>query len=202
MRYIAHVSPNIDDWSTRHSVLAMARRTADLINALDADRPDPSEVAVVLRAYGEADDTELTACDVDGMRAAAVLLREVLAAETADGAAGHLNRLLAEHTGPFRLTSHGGSSPWHPHLDQDDDAPWDEWLLASSCMALAVLVWEHQRPPGRICSSRSCRNVFITQGSGPERRYCSRRCATRERVSAHRRSHSTEQLGGTEQGPG
>ena len=35
-------------------------------------------------------------------------------------------------------------------------------------------------------------NAFITQGSGPERRYCSRRCATRERVAAHRRSHSAE----------
>jgi predicted RNA-binding Zn ribbon-like protein len=197
MRYIAQVSPNIDDWSTRHSVLAVARRTAALVNALDVERPDPAEVADVLRAYGEAGDIELTTCDVDGMRAAAALLREVFAAETADGAADCLNRLLAEHTGPLRLTSHGGSSPWHPHLDHDDDAPWDEWLLASSCMALTVLVWEHQRPPGRICSSLSCRNVFITQGSGPERRYCSRRCATRERVSAHRRSRSVEQSGGT-----
>ncbi|MGA5198423.1 CGNR zinc finger domain-containing protein [Streptomyces exfoliatus] len=32
--------------------------------------------------------------------------------------------------------------------------------------------------------------VFITPGSGPERRYCSRRCATRERVAAHRRSQA------------
>ncbi|MEL5954010.1 CGNR zinc finger domain-containing protein [Streptomyces sp. CLV115] len=197
MRYIAQVSPNIDDWSTRHSVLAVARRTAALVNALDTDRPDPGEIADVLRAHGEADDIELTAHDVDGMRAAATLLREVFAARTADSAAGHLNRLLAEQTGPLRLTSHDGNSPWHPHLDHDDDAPWDEWLLASSCMALTVLVWEHQRPPGRICSSPSCRNAFISQGSGPERRYCSRRCATRERVSAHRRSRSVEQSGGT-----
>ncbi|MEV5201827.1 CGNR zinc finger domain-containing protein [Streptomyces sp. NPDC053720] len=201
MRYIARVSSNIDDWSTRHSVLAMARRTAALVNALDAGRPDPGELADVLRAHGEAVDVELTALDVAGMRGAAALLREVFAAETADSAAGRLNRLLAEHTGPLRLTSHGGDSPWHPHLDHDDDAPWDEWLLASSCMALTVLVWEHQRPPGRICSSVGCQNVFITQGSGPERRYCSRRCATRERVSAHRRSRSAERSGGTEQRP-
>ncbi|MGW5764750.1 CGNR zinc finger domain-containing protein, partial [Streptomyces tendae] len=51
----------------------------------------------------------------------------------------------------------------------------------------AFLVWDRQRPPGRTCASGSCRNVFIAQGSGPERRYCSRRCATRERVAAHRR---------------
>ncbi|MFJ6917281.1 CGNR zinc finger domain-containing protein [Streptomyces sp. NPDC101133] len=192
MRYIPQVSSNSTDWSTRHSVLTTARRTAALINALTDERPDPSDVADVLRAYGETDPIDLTPRDVAGMRAAAALLRQVFAAEHADDAAATLNRLLEDHTGPLRLTSHGGSTPWHPHLDHDDNAPWDEWLLASSCMALTVLVWDRQRPPGRICASTSCHNVFIAQGSGPERRYCSRRCATRERVAAHRHSHSTE----------
>ena len=193
MRYIPQVSFNSTDWSTRHSVLTTARRTAALINALADECPDPIDVADVLRAYGESDPIDLTPGDVAGMRAAAALLRQVFAAEHADEAAATLNRLLDDHTGPLRLTSHGGSSPWHPHLDHDDNAPWDEWLLASSCMALTVLVWDRQRPPGRICASTSCHNVFIAQGSGPERRYCSRRCATRERVAAHRHSRSTEQ---------
>lgn len=198
MRYIARVSPALDtpgDWSTRHSVLTTARRTAALLNALAEESPDPADVADVLRTYGEAEPVDLTVGDVRGMRVAAGLLREVFAAEHADDAAAALNRLLREHTGPLRLTSHGGGTPWHPHLDHDDDAPWDEWLLASSCMALTVLLWDRQRPPGRICASPSCRNVFVTQGSGPERRYCSRRCATRERVAAHRRSRSVERPG-------
>ncbi|MFI1338089.1 CGNR zinc finger domain-containing protein [Streptomyces sp. NPDC020845] len=193
MRYIPHVSFHSDDWSTRHSVLTTARRTAALINALADDSPDPADVADVLRAYGETDPIDLTTRDIAGMHAAAALLRQVFAAEHADDAAATLNRLLKDHTGPLRLTSHSGSTPWHPHLDREDNAPWDEWLLASSCMALTVLVWDRQRPPGRICASTSCQNVFITQGSGPERRYCSRRCATRERVAAHRRSRSAEQ---------
>ncbi|MGW6023419.1 CGNR zinc finger domain-containing protein [Streptomyces sp. NPDC055099] len=192
MRYIPLVPPHSDDWSTRHSVLATARRTAALLNALADDSPDPAEVADVLRAYGETDPIDLTPREVTGMRAAAALLRQVFAAEHVDDAAATLNRLLRDHTGALRLTSHGGGTPWHPHLDRADDAPWDQWLLASSCMALAVLVWDRQRPPGGICASPSCRNVFITQGSGPERRYCSRRCATRERVAAHRRSRTTE----------
>lgn len=192
MRYIPQVLSNSDDWSTRHSVLTTARRTAALVNSLADDYPDPTDVADVLRDYGET-DPDLTTHDVARMRAAAALLRQVFAAEHADDAAATLNRLLRDHTGPLRLTSHGDSAPWHPHLDRDDNAPWDEWLLASSCMALTVLVWDRQRPPGRICASLSCQNVFITRGSGPERRYCSRRCATRERVAAHRRSHSTEQ---------
>ncbi|WP_309030663.1 CGNR zinc finger domain-containing protein [Streptomyces alfalfae] len=196
MRYIPRVLSNNDDWSTRHSVLTTARRTAALINALAADRPDPADIADVLRDYGEVDPIDLTDRDIAKMRAAADLLRQVFAAEHADHAADTLNRLLQDHTGRLRLTSHGGSTPWHPHLDLDDDAPWDEWLLASSCMALTVLVWDRQCPPGRHCASSSCQNVFICQGSGPERRYCSRRCATRERVAAHRRSHSTEPSNG------
>ncbi|WP_245996972.1 CGNR zinc finger domain-containing protein [Streptomyces armeniacus] len=185
-----------DDWSTRHSVLATARRTAALVNVLsgdDPDRPGPAEVAHVtdvLRAYGETGPLDLTARDVAEMRTGAALLREVFAAHDADAAAAVLNRLLRAHTGQLRLTSHEGRTPWHPHLDTDDDAAWDEWFLASSCMALTVLVWDHQRPPGGVCASPGCRNVFLTQGSGPERRYCSRRCATRERVAAHRRARS------------
>ncbi|MFF4547772.1 CGNR zinc finger domain-containing protein [Streptomyces sp. NPDC001406] len=191
MRYIRRVSTN-DDWSTRHSVLTMARRTAALVNALADDHTEPGDVAEVLRAYGETGPVDLTRRELARMREAAALLRDVFAAEHVDRAAAALNGLLREHTGPLRLTSHGGSTPWHPHLDHDDDAPWGEWFLASSCMALTVLVWDRQRPPGRICASPSCDNVFISQGSGPERRYCSRRCATRERVAAHRRSHSLD----------
>ncbi|MCS0635987.1 CGNR zinc finger domain-containing protein [Streptomyces sp. LP05-1] len=178
-------------------MLATARRTAALVNALAGDRPDPAGVAAVLRAHGEAEPLDLTGDDVTAMRAAADLLREVFAAEHADAAAVVLNRLLREHTGPLRLTSHGGTTPWHPHLDHDDNAPWDEWLLASSCMALTVLLWDDQLPPGGSCASPGCRNVFITRGSGPERRYCSRRCATRERVAAHRRSRAARSADGS-----
>ncbi|MFI6276900.1 CGNR zinc finger domain-containing protein [Streptomyces sp. NPDC050988] len=192
-----------DDWSTRHSVLANARRTAALINALSGtgdrepqpEAADVEAVAEVLREYGESEPIELATDDVVRMRAGALLLREVFAAEDVDTAAGALNRLLAEQTGPLRLASHGGSTPWHPHLDSHDDAPWDEWFLTSSCLALAVLLWDHQRPPGGLCASPACRNVYIASGPGPARRYCSRRCATRERVAAHRRGQRTTETG-------
>ncbi|MGW7364047.1 CGNR zinc finger domain-containing protein [Streptomyces sp. NPDC054841] len=182
------MQPLNDDWSTRHSVLATARRTAALINVLTGENTESEAVVAVLREHGELGAINLSASDVAEMRAAALLLREVFAADHVDLAASCLNRLLLESAGPVRLTSHGGRTPWHPHLDSDDDAPWGEWFLASSCMALTVLIWDRQRPPGGLCASPSCRNVYLTQGSGPARRYCSRRCATRERVAAHRRS--------------
>ncbi|MFG3125224.1 CGNR zinc finger domain-containing protein [Streptomyces sp. NPDC048201] len=182
-----------DDWSTRHSVLTTAQRTADLVNTLADGRPEPADVADVLRAYGESDPIDLSARDLTEMREAAAGLREVFAAVDTDTAASALNRLLREHTGQLRLSSHDGTTPWHPHLDRADDAPWAEWFLASSCMALTVLVWDRQRPPGGTCASPSCDRVYVAQGSGPPRRYCSRRCATRERVAAHRRARAARE---------
>ncbi|MFD4370972.1 CGNR zinc finger domain-containing protein [Streptomyces sp. NPDC058486] len=182
--------PVLPDRSTRHSTLAMALRTAALVNALVDPAAGPKEIAAVLLAHGEPAPVAVTAEDVTGMRAAAVHLREVFAARSADEAAALLNTLLAAHTGPLRLTSHGGTAPWHPHTDVDDDAPWTPWLLASGSLALTVLLWDRQAPPGRTCAAATCGDVFVAHGSGPERRYCSRRCATRERVAAHRRAHT------------
>ncbi|MFD6028427.1 CGNR zinc finger domain-containing protein [Streptomyces griseoluteus] len=45
-------------------------------------------------------------------------------------------------------------------------------------------------PPGGTCASPTCGNVHVTRGSGPPRRYCARRCSTRERVAAHRRARA------------
>ncbi|MBJ3809958.1 CGNR zinc finger domain-containing protein [Streptomyces flavofungini] len=180
------------EWSTRHSVLRSAQRAAALVNVLgvgaDAGEPTIDTLEAVLREYGEADPLDVSAADIADMRTVATRLREVFAAPGVDAAATRLNRLLAEGCGPVRLTAHGGGSPWHIHLDNDDSAPWAEWFLASSCMALAVLVWDRQRPPGGLCASARCENVYVTGGSGAERRYCSPRCATRERVAEHRRA--------------
>lgn len=178
--------PTNDDWSSRHSVQSIARRTAALVNALSAPDTDAGTIVEILREHGEIGRIDLSATDLAGMRASALLLREVFAATDVHSAATRLNRLLAENTVPVRLSSHHGRTPWHPHLDRDDDGPWGEWLLASSCMALTVLIWDLQAPPGGICASPSCQNVFLAQGRGQPRRYCSRRCATRERVAAHR----------------
>lgn len=186
--------PTNQDGSVRPSARAAARRTTALVNTLTdaaatADLADA--VAAVLRAYGEPEPVTLSPDDLARMRAVALLLREVFAADDVDLAAAALNRLLRRSPGALRLSSHDGRTPWHPHLDRDDDAPWGEWFLASSALALTVLVWDHQRPPGGVCASPSCRNVYLTQGSsGPQRRYCSRRCATRERVAAHRRARA------------
>ena len=167
------------------SVAEAAQRTADLLDALLHDQ----DVVSVLRAYGEPERIEISAADLADLRRAATRLREVFAAADASAAAGKINDLLAGRAHPPRLTTHNGKYGWHLHVDSSDDAPWGEWFLTSSCLALAVLLAERQQPPAGICASRSCGKPFVNTGRGSARRFCSAKCGTHERVAAHRGTH-------------
>ena len=180
------------------SVHDAAQRAADLLTVLlpragpQNHRASPGSageraaVIEVLRAHGEPAPIEISAAGLDGLRHAALELREVFAAGDATAAADTINGLLAGRAHPPRLTTHGGVSGWHLHVDSSDDAPWGEWFLTSSCLALAVLLAERQAPPAGICASPSCGRPFVNVGRGAARRYCSATCGTRERVATHR----------------
>lgn len=168
------------------AVQALVDRTADLLNTLAAPDVTVGEVDAVLRAHGEIDPVT-TAQDVADLCAAAEQLRSALAADSLDSAAEQVNALLARTAYPPRLSNHGGAFSWHLHVDSDDEeAPLSEWFLASASMLLALLISDRQRLPGGVCAARGCELVFIDTAYGSRRRYCSRRCATRERVAAHR----------------
>ena len=122
---------------------------------------------------------------------AALDLQEVFAAGDVATAADRINALLGARAHPPRLTTHGGGSGWHLHVDGGDDAPWAEWFLTSSGLALAVLLAERQAPPGGFCRSPSCGRPFVNVGRGSARRYCSAACGTRERVAAHREARDS-----------
>jgi predicted RNA-binding Zn ribbon-like protein len=162
-----------------------ARRAADLLGALRADPPDRDAVEAVLLRYGEPEPPRLTEDDLIALRRAATRLMPVFHATTTDEAAALLNDLLAAHAGPPRLSAHD-DTPWHLHVDAADDAPWDEWFLASSSLALATILADRQAPPGGICHAHDCTHPYVDLGRGAERRYCSQPCATRTRVAALR----------------
>jgi CGNR zinc finger len=143
-------------------------------------------LVAVLRAHGEPEPVEISDADLDGLRRAAAELAPVFAAGDAGTAAERINALLAGRAHPPRLTTHGGTSGWHLHVDGSDDAPWAEWFLTSSCLALAVLLAGRQAPPAGFCASPSCGRPFVNTGRGGARRYCSATCGTRERVARHR----------------
>lgn len=153
---------------------------------LAVPRDELAELIAVLRAHGEPEPLEISEADLAALRRAALDLREVFAAGDVTAAADRINALLAAHAHPPRLTSHGGGYGWHLHVDSDDDAPWAQWFLTSSGLALAVLLAERQAPPAGLCASPPCGKPFVNVGRGSARRYCSPGCGTRERVAAHR----------------
>ena len=178
-----------------------AQRAADIIDVLVPRAGSRDEIArrgqprppdererliAVLRAHGEPGIIEISDADLAALRQAALDVRAVFAAADVATAAGRINELLSGRAHPPRLTSHGGESGWHLHVDSRDDAPWAEWFLTSSCLALAVLLAERQAPPAGLCGSPSCGKPFVNVGRGAARRYCSATCGTRERVAAHR----------------
>ena len=178
------------------SVHDAAQRAADLLAVLlpgPGRRAGRADLIAVLRKYGEPEPIEISAADLAELRQAALDLREVFAASDVITAAERINRLLAGRAHPPRLTSHGGESGWHLHVDSDDDAPWAEWFLTSSCLALAVLLADRQAPPAGLCASPSCGKPFVNVGRGGARRYCSQLCGTRERVARHRASQAGDE---------
>jgi predicted RNA-binding Zn ribbon-like protein len=175
------------------SVHDAAQRAADLLAVLlpgPGRRAGRAGLIAVLRKYGEPEPIEISAADLAELRQAALDLREVFAANDVTAAAERINHLLSGRAHPPRLTSHGGTSGWHVHVDGDDNAPWADWFLTSSCLALAVLLAERQAPPGGFCASPSCGKPFVNTGRGAARRYCSAACGTRERVARHRTSEA------------
>ena len=172
-----------------------AQRAADVLavllpragnRLLPGSQDELAALIDVLRGHGEPEPVEISAAGLAGLRQAAFELREVFTAPDVATAADRINGLLAGRAHPPRLTAHGGASAWHLHVDSHDDAPWAEWFLTSSCLALAVLLAERQAPPAGICQSPSCARPFVNVGRGIPRRYCSPTCGTRERVAAYR----------------
>lgn len=164
----------------------LGRRAAALTGTLRAGA-GPDEVGRVLADFGE-DAAGLDDSALPGLRAVADDLYGVFAAPDAAAWAGRLNAMLRRWCAPPRLSCHDGSA-WHIHLDAGDDAPWHEWLAASSAYALAVLLAETGRPPGGICQAAGCDRPYLGTGSGGQQRYCSPRCASRARVAAYRAAH-------------
>ncbi len=177
--------------TVRHAAERAAAVVA-LLCCQPASTPEAQAAAVsgLFAAYGEPAPA-LAVTELPALRQAATDLYAVFAAASVAEAAQRLNAIFATQAGPPRLTAHEGT-PWHLHIDASDDAPWAPWFLASSALALALLLAERQQPPGSICAAPACGRPFITSGPGRARRYCSSRCATRARVAAHRQRQAQQ----------
>ncbi|HSX33358.1 MAG TPA: CGNR zinc finger domain-containing protein [Candidatus Saccharimonadales bacterium] len=180
----------VNDTFSMGSAAHAAKRAADAIIVLENrghldHQAHVEQINAMLKKYGES-DANVTYPDLDDLKAVARELHAVFATEDTMTAASLLNTLLKEHAQAPRLSSHS-ATPWHLHVDSNDDAPWAEWFAASSALALAVLLAEKQRNPAGLCASPTCGRPFIDLGKGGGRKYCSATCATRERVASYRK---------------
>lgn len=161
-------------------------RAVDLVNALrhePEEHADRAALREVLRLHGEGEVT-LAAADVAEIREAVGSLRRVFATDDPDTAAELLNELLAGSARAPFLSRHEGHV-WHLHVTSED-APWRDWVLASSALALAELLGRLGGCGWGQCGSSSCTRFFVHDGRGGRRRYCSQRCSSRQRVADHR----------------
>lgn len=177
-----------DQWTMGSAIHAVQRAievTSILLNDQDNEDRKLLRLQSTLEQFEERSPT-IAANDLPAWKEAAQRIYEVLTATQLDRTVTGLNALLRQYARPPRLTGHD-QSPWHIHIDSHDDAPWAEWFLTSSAMALAILISEKQRVPSKRCASLTCGKLFVDVGQGGPRQFCSPRCATRERVAAHRR---------------
>jgi predicted RNA-binding Zn ribbon-like protein len=183
------VNKTTDSTLSMGSATFAAKRAADVVFVLkNKEQLGYNELTLrlneTLRAYGES-NPDVAATGLDELKGVSRKLYTAFAATDAETAAERINSLLEKYTHKPRLSAHG-NSPWHIHVDSDDHAPWAEWFAASSAWALATLLAEKQQNPAGLCASPTCGRPFIDLGKGGGRKYCSPKCATRERVAAYR----------------
>lgn len=130
------------------------------------------------------DRATLTADQLAQLMTWRVRLREVFAAATTPEKVALVNELLAEATARPYVSTHGGRAPHLHYADEDDDVL--TRVRATTAAGLALVIAESD--PHRLgrCAAPGCQTVFVDVSRNARRTYCSRLCATRVHVSAHR----------------
>lgn len=149
-------------------------------NGTAAPRVAASDLRDLLHLYALVEDP----VDVAGFVALADRLRAVFEAPSASAVVARLNTLLASYEPRPAITEHDGQAPHFHYVP--DDGPDVQRVGASLAMALANVVVDHG--PGRLgrCAAAGCANVFVDRTRNHSQRFCSKTCATRVHVAAHR----------------
>lgn len=120
------------------------------------------------------------------MRRLAEELEPVFSAADAATAAARLNDLLS--TVDVQISISIGDPVWGPHLHFDAHHDGFGERLRVNCLVSIATVLADAEGAMRIgeCASTTCRHVFVDFSRAGRQLYCSRRCATRSHVEAHR----------------
>ena len=170
---------------------AVAARAIAAVHLLSDPATDEQAVARLLVQHGESTSLVVTPMDLPGLRTVATAIATLFDLDGVDDWARELNALLATWAGKPYLAHEGIG--WHLHVDRGENASLAEWLASSSAMAFALLLTRSGQPPVQRCTAHGCTQPFLLSTSGAPRRFCSTRCATRMRVSNHRRRRSAQE---------
>ena len=188
-----------------HDTTAALLLAADLVNsgrlADDDDLlPDAGALEAFLGKHGVEPRPQVTAADLDAVRALRSKLRAVWQAAHQDQdqegqkrLADLVNQLLRDSGARPRLVDHGGGWGWHLHVT-GHDAALQEHLAAQAGFAFADLVRLREADRLRRCEAPGCEAVFVDLSRNRSRRYCDTgNCGNRQHVAAYReRRHRNE----------
>ncbi|MDN5726586.1 MAG: CGNR zinc finger domain-containing protein [Propionibacteriales bacterium] len=120
------------------------------------------------------------------MRRLADELHPVFTAPDAGTAAIRLNEVLATVVVQVSVSI---NEAWAPHLHFDAHHDGLAERLRVNCLVSIATVLADQSGAMRLgeCAGEGCRHVFVDFSRSGHQLFCSRRCATRTHVSAHRR---------------
>ena len=133
---------------------------------------------------------ELSAADLDEVRALRSELSAVFDADDDGSAAEVVNTLVSRCAATPRLTAHDGYD-WHIHYFAPG-ASLTEHLRIDCGMALAHVVASGGRGRLRRCAAPDCTHVLVDLSRNRSKRYCdARTCGNRLHVAAYRERRRT-----------
>lgn len=134
---------------------------------------------------------DIAVFDGDQFGRAIDAVRQVFAADDDADAASRINQLLVDVNVPTEL-DRLDDGRWVLRPAISTDASLAPWFAAMAAFGLGLWMTERGRAAWGECAAPDCHRVFVDAGRRRPQQYCSTRCATRVRVSAHRESARLE----------
>lgn len=126
----------------------------------------------------------LTDIDVEAFVDLAEWVHAIIGAGDPVAQLRRLNDLLGRVPATPRIVEHDGQPP-HMHY-VTADGPAVLHVGASFAMALATTLIDHGAQRFGQCAAPACRQVYVDRSRAGRQRFCSKTCATRVHVAAHR----------------
>jgi predicted RNA-binding Zn ribbon-like protein len=168
-----------------HDTETALRAAVALVNS--AEEPETltthAELDALFAEYGMTGTRARDAAELTAVRALRTPLRALLTADR-EGAAGIVNRILAEHRAVPQLVRH---DEFDYHLHAATPAmPLADRIAVNSAMAMVDVIRADELGRLSVCADATCGGVVLDLSRNRSRRFCSAACGNRIAVAAYR----------------